>query len=79
MIFEQNYQHEDMQQVTSPFVCMSANHYSPLDTLRILSASNQSSASRYETEEHAGVCEAMERIANLFLSDSGSIEEIPEG
>ena len=32
---------------------------------------------RYETEEHPGVCEAMERIANLFLADSGSIEEVP--
>lgn len=33
----------------------------------------------YETEEHPGVCEAMERIANIFLSSSGTVEELADG
>ena len=50
-----------------------------LTTLTLLGTCQPPTANvcRYETEEHLGVCEAMERIANLFLSDSGSIEEAP--
>lgn len=33
---------------------------------------------RYEDEEDLDVCEAMERVAQLFLSDSGSVEDVTE-
>lgn len=31
---------------------------------------------RYEDEESVGVCEAMESLAQLFLSDSGAVEDV---
>ena len=31
---------------------------------------------RYEDEEAEEVCEAMERMAQLFMSDSGKVEDI---
>ena len=31
---------------------------------------------RYEDEEAVDVCEAMERMAQLFLSDSGKVEDV---
>lgn len=37
---------------------------------------HQNGACRYEDEEDADVCEAMERMAQLFLSDSGKMEEV---
>ena len=33
---------------------------------------------RYEDEEAEGVCEAMERMAQLFLSDSGKVEDVTD-
>ncbi len=33
---------------------------------------------RYEDEEAEDVCEAMERMAQLFLSDSGKVEDITD-
>ncbi len=33
---------------------------------------------RYEDEEAVDVCEAMERMAQLFLSDSGKVEEVTD-
>ena len=33
---------------------------------------------RYEDEEDVDVCEAMERVAQLFLSDSGSVDDVTE-
>ena len=33
---------------------------------------------RYEDEEAVDVCEAMERMAQLFLSDSGKVEDITD-
>lgn len=36
------------------------------------------SATRYEDEDAEEVCEAMERMAQLFLSDSGKVEDVTE-
>lgn len=36
------------------------------------------SATRYEDEEAVDVCEAMERMAQLFLSDSGKVGDVTE-
>ena len=33
---------------------------------------------RYELEEHVGTCEAMERTAQLFLSDNGQLHDAGE-
>lgn len=33
---------------------------------------------RYEDEEAVDVCEAMERMAQLFLSDSGKVEDVTD-
>lgn len=33
---------------------------------------------RYEDEDATEVCEAMERMAQLFLSDSGKVEEVAD-
>ena len=33
---------------------------------------------RYEDEEAGDVCEAMERMAQLFLSASGKVEDVTE-
>ena len=33
---------------------------------------------RYEDEEAVDVCEAMERMAQLFLSDGGKVEDITD-